>query len=197
MMVATIAGSLATPVLLGRLTAPPLIAGALALAGAGLALVAMLNQGFTLLIAGSALVGLGAGAAGTIATDTVIGAAPIEGAGAASAVTETGSEMGGALGVALLGSLGTAVYRDGVAAALPPGMTPSAIATVIGSRGGAEGIAASLPDHVLRVADTALIDALQAVALSASALCATAAVAAALVAQRAANQADPRHLTDQ
>ena len=38
------------------------------------------------------------------------GAAPPERAGAASAISETGSELGGALGIALLGSLATAVY---------------------------------------------------------------------------------------
>jgi DHA2 family multidrug resistance protein-like MFS transporter len=197
-MVATIAGSMGAPALLEWLTAPPLLAGALGLASMGLALVAMLDpDGFAVLIAGSILVGLGAGAAGTIATDTVIGAAPIERAGAASAVTETGSELGGALGVALLGSLGTAVYRDGISAALPVGLPASTTTTVIESRGGAAGIAPSLPDHVLRAADAAFVDALQAAALSASALCTLAAGAAAVVAHRASSRTDPDPPADQ
>jgi DHA2 family multidrug resistance protein-like MFS transporter len=48
----------------------------------------------------------------TLGTDLVVGAAPAERAGAASAISETGLELGGALGIALLGSIGTAVYRS-------------------------------------------------------------------------------------
>ena len=48
----------------------------------------------------------------TLTTDLIVGAAPPERAGAASAISETGVEFGGALGIALLGSIGTAVYRE-------------------------------------------------------------------------------------
>jgi DHA2 family multidrug resistance protein-like MFS transporter len=192
-MVATITGSMSAPALLERLTALPLLAGALGLAGIGLAMAAMLSaDDLTWLIAGSILVGLGAGAAGTIATDSIIGAAPIERAGAASAVTETGSELGGALGVALLGSLGTAVYRARVLDALPASLSASSTATVVDSRGGAAGIASSVPEDVLRAADAAFVDALQASALSASALCAIAAAVAVVTTSRAARRASSR-----
>ena len=46
-----------------------------------------------------------------LATDLVVGSAPVERAGAASAISETSAELGGALGIAILGSIGTAVYR--------------------------------------------------------------------------------------
>ena len=39
----------------------------------------------------------------------------------ASALMETGSEFGGALGIAVLGSIGAAVYGGRLAAHLPPG----------------------------------------------------------------------------
>ncbi len=192
-MAATIAGSMGAPALLVRLSPLPLLAGALALAGIGLALAATLSaDDFTSLIAGSTLVGLGAGAAGTIATDSIIGAAPIERAGAASAVTETGSELGGALGVALLGSLGTAIYRARVSDALPASLSASSTATVADSRAGAARLAASVPDDVLRAADVAFVDALQAAALSASALCAVAATVAVVVTRRAPRRAPDR-----
>ncbi|MFJ8085983.1 MFS transporter [Streptomyces sp. NPDC096205] len=45
-------------------------------------------------------------------TDLALGAAPVERAGAASSLMETGAEFGGALGMAVLGSVGTAVYRS-------------------------------------------------------------------------------------
>lgn len=48
----------------------------------------------------------------TLATDIIIGSAPPERAGAASAISETGSELGGALGIAVLGSIGTMIYRS-------------------------------------------------------------------------------------
>jgi MFS transporter, DHA2 family, multidrug resistance protein len=44
-------------------------------------------------------------------TNLIVSAAPPERAGAASAISETSAEFGGALGVALLGSLGTFIYR--------------------------------------------------------------------------------------
>ncbi|MFI8074760.1 MFS transporter [Streptomyces sp. NPDC086033] len=44
-------------------------------------------------------------------TDLAMGSAPVERAGSASSLMETGAEFGGALGMAVLGSIGTAVYR--------------------------------------------------------------------------------------
>ena len=42
-------------------------------------------------------------------TDLIVGSAPPERAGAAAAISETSSEFGGALGIAVLGSVVTAV----------------------------------------------------------------------------------------
>lgn len=44
-------------------------------------------------------------------TGLIVGTAPPERAGSASALSETSAEFGGALGIALLGSLGTIIYR--------------------------------------------------------------------------------------
>ena len=44
-------------------------------------------------------------------TGLIVGSAPVERAGSASAISETSAEFGGALGVAVLGSLGTFIYR--------------------------------------------------------------------------------------
>jgi DHA2 family multidrug resistance protein-like MFS transporter len=65
----------------------------------------------------SMLVGLGFVPVVLTTTGLIVGTAPPEQAGSASAISETSAEFGGALGVALLGSLGTLVYRmtmDGV-----------------------------------------------------------------------------------
>lgn len=51
--------------------------------------------------------------------DLAMSSAPVERAGSASALMETGAEFGGALGMAVLGSIGTAVYRHDI-----PGLGP-------------------------------------------------------------------------
>src|SRR5262249_41545826 len=58
---------------------------------------------------------LGLSPAFTLTTDMIVGTAPPERAGAASAISETGSELGGAVGIAILGSVGTAMYRGRMA----------------------------------------------------------------------------------
>jgi len=89
------------------------IGGALLLAGAGMAALAV-TEGFSSYV-GIALslvaLGLGVGISMTLSTDAVVAAAPRERAGAASAISETGYELGTALGIAILGSLQTAFYR--------------------------------------------------------------------------------------
>lgn len=65
----------------------------------------------------SMLVGLGFVPVVLTTTGLIVGTAPPEQAGSASAISETSAEFGGAVGVALLGSLGTLIYRmsmDGV-----------------------------------------------------------------------------------
>ncbi|MFF0017319.1 MFS transporter [Streptomyces sp. NPDC005374] len=60
-------------------------------------------------------------------TDLALGAAPAERAGSASSLLETGTEFGGALGMAVLGSIGTAVYRHDM-----PGSAPDAARETLG-----------------------------------------------------------------
>ncbi|MFE1755300.1 MFS transporter [Streptomyces anandii] len=52
-------------------------------------------------------------------TDLALSAAPVERAATASSLLETGSEFGGALGMAVLGSIGTALYRHGIPESAP------------------------------------------------------------------------------
>jgi DHA2 family multidrug resistance protein-like MFS transporter len=59
-------------------------------------------------------VGAGVGVALTVSSDLVVGAAPAERAGAAAAVSETAYETGIALGVAILGSVVMAIFRNGL-----------------------------------------------------------------------------------
>jgi len=65
-------------------------------------------------VSGSVLLSVGLAPTTTLATDIMVSMAPPERAGAASSVSETSSELGGALGIAALGIIGTAVYRSHV-----------------------------------------------------------------------------------
>lgn len=93
----------------------PVTAGLLILA-AGLAAGAStdVDTGFGFVAAWMAVVGLGIGLALSPAMDAVLGALPPERAGAGTAITMTLRQVGGALGVALLGSLLAQGYRDRV-----------------------------------------------------------------------------------
>ena len=96
----------------------------------------------------AALLGLGCGPIGALGTDILVAAAPAERAGAASAVSETATELGGALGIALLGSLGTAIYRSTLAGKLPAAIDPSTAAASKSTLGGALDAAAHLHAHL-------------------------------------------------
>ncbi|WNZ07141.1 hypothetical protein [Streptomyces sp. 11x1] len=57
-----------------------------------------------------------------LATDLIIVAAPPERAGSVSGLSETCAEFGGALGIAVLGSIGAAVYRRSMDDDMPSGI---------------------------------------------------------------------------
>ncbi|MGW5016697.1 MFS transporter [Streptomyces cacaoi] len=93
-----------------------LIAGGLATAALGYALITALPlaDGPTLLAVAFCFVSLGAGTVMTLTNGIVLDTVPPERAGAASAVSETGIELGGAMGVAVLGSVLSSAYRRGL-----------------------------------------------------------------------------------
>jgi len=107
-VVVVVAGYLVT-----RLGRGHVIGGALMLAAVGLALLALAEGAdhYVWLALALVLVGLGVGLSLTLTTDAVVSSVPKDKAGAASAVSETAYELGVALGIALLGSLQTVVYR--------------------------------------------------------------------------------------
>jgi DHA2 family multidrug resistance protein-like MFS transporter len=71
------------------------------------------------LMVGAGLLAAGAVAVMSLANELMLGAIPPERAGAAAAMNETVTELGGALGMAVLGSIGTAVYRHGLGSDIP------------------------------------------------------------------------------
>jgi DHA2 family multidrug resistance protein-like MFS transporter len=97
----------------GRLGMGGTIGIGLIVAGIGLAGLALAESlpGYVAIIATLLVVGFGIGLAITVSTDAVVGSVPRARAGAASGISETAYELGTALGIAILGSIMTALYR--------------------------------------------------------------------------------------
>ncbi|MEJ3654032.1 hypothetical protein WEH80_13750 [Actinomycetes bacterium KLBMP 9759] len=128
--------------------------------------------------------------------DIIIAAAPPERAGAASAISETTQELGGALGIALLGSIGTAVYRSRMIDAVPATVPPQAADAARYTLGGAAGSADLLPPGLLTTANEAFTAGLQLAAVVNAVALAAVAVAATVVLRRVragSDDADPPH----
>ncbi|MFD0571490.1 MFS transporter [Kitasatospora gansuensis] len=99
------------------------------------------------------LVGAGVLAAGSVSTvmqtaELVVSAAPADQAGAASATSETASELGGSLGIAVLGAAGAAVYTARLDGKLPAALPDGALTVAQDTLGGAVTVAAELPIDV-------------------------------------------------
>ena len=111
-----------------------------------------------------------------------LGMAPPERAGSAAALLESGTELGGALGMALLGSIGAAVYRHNLDASAPSGLSGSALDQARETLGGARAVAAQLSgstgDAVLRLARESFTDGMRVAAIAATIVMVCAAVAA-------------------
>ena len=120
---AFVVGSQLTPMLAKRLRPPTAMLGGLVVAG-----VALLTQvtGPGLLVAGLVLLSLGLAPLFTLAADLAISSAPAERAGAASGISETSSELGGARGRALRGTRGPARDRRRQTRSAPPPRSPTA-----------------------------------------------------------------------
>jgi MFS transporter, DHA2 family, multidrug resistance protein len=106
----------------------------------------------------------------TLTTDLVVASAPPERSGAAASLSETSGVLGGALGIAIIGSAATAVYRDEAAQTLPAGVPPGATEAARDTLGGAIGAAEQLPDQLAAALTTAATEAFtQAVHVAAAA----------------------------
>ncbi len=178
---AFIIGSMATPVIVRRVRPAHVMAAGLGLAAVGFGLLTQVGgtTGPAIIVTGFVLFSLGLAPVFTLATDLIVGTAPPERAGAASAISETSSEFGGALGIAILGSIGTAVYRSAMAPASLDGMTPEATEAARSTLGGAAAAARWLPaPRNAELLDTARSAFAQSLELSA-AVCAAVSIATA------------------
>jgi len=145
--VALIAVSQVTPRILGRVRPALLIGVGLLVASTGLLMVVQVGavDGLATLIAASVVISVGMAPVFGLTTELVVGSAPPERAGAASGISQTGAELGGALGIAILGSIGVAVYRGSLGDWLTTAVPADVLAAARDTLGGAVAVSAELP----------------------------------------------------
>jgi DHA2 family multidrug resistance protein-like MFS transporter len=162
------AASFLTPALAGRMRPAALMAAGMAMSAAGLVMLA-LASGPIGVVAASIVFSVGFTPVVSLTTGLIVGAAPPERAGIASGLSETSTELGGALGIAVLGSLIAALYRAGMVGAGLDGLPPDIAQTARTTLGGAVDAAALLPpgaaSDLLSVARGAFMDGFGAMAL--------------------------------
>ncbi|MFI1280643.1 MFS transporter [Streptomyces sp. NPDC020858] len=151
------------------------IAGGFALAAAGFALVGLVDtDSLWLLLAGAGVLASGIVTVMSLVSDMALASAPAEKAGSAASLLETGTEFGGALGMAVLGSLGTAVYRSDLADS-----EPAVRETLGGAVATAHQLGGAAGEQVLTLAREAFVHGMQYAAWGGTALLLGAAVLAA------------------
>jgi DHA2 family multidrug resistance protein-like MFS transporter len=180
--VSQIVGSLLAPVFARRSGSTAIIVLSFGVAAMGFAILTQIGgrDDLWVLVAGSVLYAFAIIQVITLATDLIVGAAPPERAGMASGLSETSSELGGALGIALIGSAAVALYRNALSNTLPSGVPPSVAEVAKNSLGGALAVAEQLPEGVETALSSAARAAFTHATVLAFALCASIALVTAL-----------------
>ena len=142
-----VVGSAVTPPLARRVRPAALMAGGLALSSVGYLFLVGLTPDTSLLTYAliSFAIGIGSSPVFILTNDVIIGSAPPERAGAASGISETCAEFGGALGIAVFGSLSVLIYRTMLGDALPGDLPPALLWESTATLAGALEAAGQLP----------------------------------------------------
>ncbi len=129
---ATAAVSPLSAVLARRLGTHRVIPAGMVLMGIGLLdfSTAGVHTSYPALAVAVAIMGAGMGLVMAPASNTIMTTVPAAQAGAGSAINDTIREVGGALGVAIVGSLAAAVYRSHLGSALAAAHAPAAVTRV-------------------------------------------------------------------
>ncbi|MEV0972592.1 MFS transporter [Microtetraspora glauca] len=145
-----IAGSILAPRIVRRVRPAAVIGAGLAVSAVGYGMLTQVSEpgGLGLLVSGAVVVSAGLGPMMALATDMVVAAAPRERAGAAAAISSTAPQLGGALGIAVLGSVITAVYRGEMSESVPPGVPAAVAAAARDNLGAAVSAAGTLPGRL-------------------------------------------------
>ncbi|QQQ78917.1 MFS transporter [Saccharothrix sp. 6-C] len=176
---ALVAVSALSPIIARRVRPAYVVAGGAVFSVAGYVVLTQVGSvgGLPLLITGFYLLYPGIAPTMALTTTLVITAAPPEKAGAASAVNSTASDLGVSLGIALMGSVGTAVYH----AAMPSGVPAEAADSLSGALSAAAGLPEAAARALVESARAAFTSGLNVAAVVAAVLVAGAAVLAVTV----------------
>ncbi|NUS72986.1 MAG: MFS transporter [Corynebacteriales bacterium] len=162
--IAMAVAALVTPALAKRIRPAYLMASGLVIAVMGFAMFTQLDgaDDLALIVSGMVVFSIGLSPMMILGMDLIMGAVSPEKAGAASALSETNQEFAMAIGVALLGSAGTAVYRDSLADNMPTDVPAAAAESARDSLGEATVVAQVTPNgaELLDAARQAFTDAL-------------------------------------
>ncbi|AIY16640.1 DHA2 family efflux MFS transporter permease subunit [Pimelobacter simplex] len=146
-----------------RIGARSTMAAGVLLGGVGLILMATLvsrEDGYLSVLPGMLAMGLGMGLSMTPSTEAITGSLPRERQGVASALNDVTRELGTALGVAVLGALLSAGYRnaiDGRLSGLPDDLADTAREGVANAIAAADG-AGSRSDLLVRAAQDSFVE---------------------------------------
>jgi DHA2 family multidrug resistance protein-like MFS transporter len=160
-----IVGSRASVALVSRLGTKAVVAAGLAIVAAALGLLstAEVESGYELVAGALALMGLGMALAMAPATEAIMGSLPRAKAGVGSAMNDVVREVGGTLGVAVLGSVLASSYGSGIGGAVD-GLPADAAEAASDSVGGAHEVAGQLGGEtamrLIGAADHAFVDAM-------------------------------------
>jgi len=196
--IAGMGGSMFAPVLARRFRPAFVMSVGLIMGAIGYSLLTLVggSGGLSIIVPAFVIMSVGISATMTVTTDLIVGVAPPERAGAASAISETSSELGLALGIAIVGSIGTAVYRRDMANAIPSGVPSAAADAARDTLGGALAVAARLPGGIgtdlADLARTAFTDALHITAITGAVIL----TALAVIVFVTLRQVPPRSTTD-
>lgn len=157
---AMVVAGVTAPLIARRVRPGFVVAGALGLSVVGYLMLTQLDDsvsGATVVIIGFSLAYLGLGTIAALGTGLVVGSAPADKAGSASAMSETVQDLGVSLGVAVLGSLTTAIYRRSMLDRIPEGLGHETREAVGDSLWAASSVASQLPAGLMAEAEAAFV----------------------------------------
>jgi DHA2 family multidrug resistance protein-like MFS transporter len=160
-----VAGSMAAPALAQRTQPGLVIAGGLGIAAVGYLLMTLVGvSGLVMLIAAATVVFFGIGLVGALANDQVVGSVEPAKAGSAASIAQTSGDLGIALGIAVLGSIGTAFYAGRLHGASVAGVPQTAVeaarTSITDATAAAANLNGSAGQHLFDAAQSAFTDGL-------------------------------------
>jgi MFS transporter, DHA2 family, multidrug resistance protein len=196
--IGNVVGSMVAPMLVRWMKPASVITAGLGVAAVGLIVLsrATPESGLLPMVVGSVILALGLTPPIIISTDMIVSAAPSERAGSAAALSETGAELGGALGIAILGTIGTAIYRGAITTTVPAAVPEAEALAARQTLGGALAAGHQLPqeigDTLIMVAREAFSETMEITALISAVMLFATAIFAAVALRNVASAQEAR-----